>query len=125
MSKTAWIVVIVAGILLVGLTLASWFLPFAFGSRFGFGMMGRGIMGPGMMGGSPFMFMGGIGMLLFWVLIVVGAVWLFRSFPRGTTSTGAAMMPESPLDILKRRYAKGEITKEQFEEMKSTLGTSS
>ncbi len=29
---------------------------------------------------------------------------------------------ESPLDALKRRYARGEITKEQFEEMKRTLG---
>ncbi len=29
---------------------------------------------------------------------------------------------ESPLDILKRRYALGEITEAQFEQMKRTLG---
>jgi putative oligomerization/nucleic acid binding protein len=29
---------------------------------------------------------------------------------------------ESPLDILKRRYALGEISREQFEEMKRVLG---
>ncbi len=31
---------------------------------------------------------------------------------------------ESLLDTLKRRYALGEITREQFEEMKTTLGVS-
>ncbi len=31
---------------------------------------------------------------------------------------------ESLLDILKRRYAQGEITREQFEEMKRVLGVS-
>ncbi len=31
---------------------------------------------------------------------------------------------ESPLDILKRRYALSEITREQFEEMKRVLGFS-
>ena len=28
---------------------------------------------------------------------------------------------ETPLEILKRRYAKGEITREQFEEMKKDI----
>ncbi len=35
-----------------------------------------------------------------------------------------AQQDESPLEILKRRYALGEITREQFEELKRTLGVS-
>ncbi len=34
----------------------------------------------------------------------------------------SAPQSESPLDILRRRYALGEITREQFEEMKRVLG---
>jgi len=36
----------------------------------------------------------------------------------------ASAQSESLLDILKRRYALGEITREQFEEMKRVLGVS-
>ena len=73
-----------------------------------------------------FPFIGGIGMLLFWLLIIVGAVWLVSALVSHNASpatNAAAPMVESPLDILKRRYAKGEINKEQFEEMKNTLGS--
>ena len=95
----------------------------------GVGMMGfgYGMMGPGMMGGYGMMGYGGsnglgynpIGSILslvFWALIVVGLVllviWLVRSTGQATASS------ESVLDILKARYAKGEITKEQFDQMK-------
>jgi len=60
--------------------------------------------------------MGGMGLLniLFWILIIAGAVlivqWLSE---RGK---------ESPLEILKKRYAKGEIDSVAFERMKKDLG---
>lgn len=68
----------------------------------------------------------GMGMLvsmgvffLFWILALVGLVllirWLWiqgRSFPR---------TEDSALEILKRRYARGEITREEFESMRRDL----
>jgi putative membrane protein len=81
-------------------------------------------------------------MLLFLIIIVVAAVaaisWLFprplSAPPQGQTSRGfsashaeaplthsSAGQAETPLDILKRRYARGEITREEFEAMKEDL----
>ena len=56
-------------------------------------------------------------MLLFWVLIIAGAVALIRwvwSGPSGSIS--ASSRGETAEDILKNRYAKGEIDKQEFEE---------
>lgn len=121
MSKTAWVVILVIAVLLVGLTVASWFVPFAFGQNYGYGMMGRGgHMGfGGMMGGWGMM--GGLG-LVFWALVIIGGIWLFQSLIRGRAFGNTPPAIESPLDILKRRYAKGEITKEQYEALKADIG---
>ena len=61
----------------------------------------------------------GFGMILFWVLVIVLIVVLIRSLISG--SNGNFQKDESPLEILKRRYASGEIDKTQFEEMKQHL----
>jgi putative membrane protein len=118
MSKIVWAVAI-GIVLLVVLSLgASMFVPYGGGRGFGWGTMG-----PGMMGGFGFPFFGGIMMILFWVLIIGGGIWLFQSLARGGgQSTWGAPTRDAPFDVLKLRYAKGEITKEQFEEMKRTLG---
>jgi putative membrane protein len=61
----------------------------------------------------------GVFMVLFWVLVAAGIVALVRSLAR--SGGGSAAPPESPLDILKRRYARGEIDKAEFEQKKKDI----
>jgi putative membrane protein len=60
--------------------------------------------------------------LSIWVLIIAGAVWLVLWLARRMGVVGPAR--ETPLDTLKARYARGEISAEQFEEMKRRLDNS-
>jgi len=123
MSKLAWVIVIGVAVLVILGLVSSLLIPFGYGR--GFGGYGWGMMGPGMMGGFGgfgFPFMGGIWMILFWVLIIGGVVWLVQSLSRGTGNNVSAPHSESLLEILKRRYANGEITQDQFEQMKHDLG---
>jgi len=58
--------------------------------------------------------------LIFWMILVFIFIRLFRH--SGHWHDHDHSSPEStPLDILKERYAKGEIDKKQFEEMKKDL----
>ena len=77
---------------------------------FGGGMMGSPI---GMGFGMGF---GAIIMLLFWGAII----WLVISFINAGAKKSEETT-ESPLTILKKRYAKGEITREQYLEMEKEL----
>lgn len=75
--------------------------------------------GPGPWGWG-WMVGGWIMMLVFWGLIIVGIVALIRAL--ANRNAGGQPRQDSAIDTLRRRYAAGEITKEQFEEMKRTLG---
>jgi putative membrane protein len=62
---------------------------------------------------------GWIFMILFWALVIFGVVALAKwIFPTGTSARGAG---KPPLDILKERYARGEITRDQYEQMRRDL----
>ena len=58
-------------------------------------------------------------MALFWILVILGIVVLAKWLGGGPAGGGGA---SRALDILKERYAKGELTREQFEQMKRELG---
>ena len=66
-------------------------------------------------------FSGGILMFLFWGLIIGGIALLVAVLARQGTLRGET--GELPLDILKRRYASGEIDREEFERMKELLSS--
>ena len=68
--------------------------------------------------GFPFWWLAAGFRLVVLAAVVVGAVYLARHFARH----GPSSRDESALDILQKRYARGEITKEQYEEMKRNLG---
>lgn len=96
------------------------------------GLLGGGMMAGPMMGwggfgyghgGYSFGWWGiamGIVMLLFWALIIGGAIWLVVSLFRQGRAVGVST-GRSALDILSERYARGEITREQYEQMRRDL----
>ena len=90
------------------------------GMMMGGNMMGSGGMtGYGMMGGYPAYY--GYNSLLgiLWLVFLVGAIaliiWLIYKFAGKGKESG------TPINILQKRYAKGEVNKKQFEEMRREL----
>ncbi len=64
-----------------------------------------------------------LGGLLVMVGFVVLIVWAVGALSRGgTSSTSSEPGRPTPLDILRERYARGEITQQDFEQAKKTLG---
>jgi putative membrane protein len=58
---------------------------------------------------------GWLSMIIFWVLVIMGIVFIVRMIAGGEKKNEAA------LDILKMRYAKGEISKEEFDAKKKDI----
>ena len=70
---------------------------------------------------------GGIGLLLmvlFWGILIAGGVWfvkaVFTSAPQNHAGN-AISRQASPREILDQRYARGEISREEYERIKSDL----
>jgi putative membrane protein len=76
-------------------------------------MMGLGWMGMVGMG---------LGMLLFWGGLIFTAVFLVqRLFSPGSGMPPRQSQEKDPISILNERYARGEITRQQYERMKVDL----
>lgn len=76
-----------------------------------------------MMTGFGMGFGSAIWMIIFWVIIISGGIWLLATiFPRVNTSPEDRPESDSdPLAILKQRYARGELSKEEFETIRRDL----
>jgi putative membrane protein len=72
-----------------------------------------GFYGPGM-GTGVWLLMGA-----FWIAVVALVIWLLARIP-GRTGRGDSP-PEAPLDILDRRFARGEIDRETYLADRATL----
>jgi len=67
-------------------------------------------------------FMGPIMMLIFLAVVVFLVVMLVRWLWPAGPSNGSGANPKSAIAILEERFARGEIEKEEFEEMKRVIG---
>lgn len=79
-----------------------------------------GLNGPGDMMNHMGWF--GYGAVVMWILIPIAIAVVIYLVVQNTLKSNAGSSGESALDILKKRYAKGEISKDEFERMKSELG---
>jgi len=67
--------------------------------------------------GEWWMVLGIIGTVVFWGGVIVLVIWAVKKLSQ--RSGGGEV--KGALDVLKERYARGEINKEQFEQMKKDL----
>ena len=102
-------------------------LAISLGTPWNFALAGGGRyndwhLGPAMMGTWGMGWFGGIFMVFFWILIIVGLIlfvrWLIQATGRNDVAGNTG---SSALEILKERYARGDIDKAQFESMKRDL----
>jgi putative membrane protein len=79
----------------------------------------------GMMGNWGMGWFGGIFMIIFWILVIVGLMlairWLFQ-FTGSSRADGSS--GSRAFEILKERYQRGEINRSEFEAMKKDLASS-
>lgn len=93
---------------------------YSFGMRRGFGFGTHYAMWPGMMGGYGYGYgYRGIIMWIIFLLVLVLAVYFSVRAVKAKKVTTQTQY--TPMDIIKRRYVKGEITKEEFDQMKKDL----
>jgi len=83
------------------------------GGEYPYGPMG----GPG--GGWGHMMGYGYGGMLMWIIFI--AIFGVLIYFLMQAAKGRGRAGETPLEILKRRYAKGEVTREEYERMKKDL----
>ena len=113
MDKNIKTALIIGGVILAVLVI----LPLVFGLIAGWQGYGYGMMGPWMMGGFGMMGF----MSIFWIAALGLIVWLVVAAVRRPSDSHSSAGSGSALEVLKKRYARGEIGKEEYEEKKKDL----
>ena len=62
---------------------------------------------------------GGWIMMIFWWILIIGGIIVLVNWLK--KSSGGSPQNETPLEILKKRYARGEISKDEFDRMKKDI----
>ena len=79
-------------------------------------------MGPGIMGSWGMGWFGGIFMMVFWILVIIGLIFLIKLLAQtGNKSKEDDESGSKAMAVLKERYALGKIDKSKFEAMKQDL----
>lgn len=102
------ILVVIAALVLAPILMMVFMFPMM-------GMWGGMMGGFDGFGGSP---LWGIGMMLLWLVVLVGGGYLLYRWVSGAGSIGA----DPALEELRLAYARGELSDEEFEERRSRLG---
>ena len=114
MDKNLKTILIIAGIIVAVLVILSVVPGLIWGGQYG----SWGMMGPGMMGGYGTMFF----MPVLWIVILGLIIWAVAAAVRRPGKSDGPNRPvDSALEVLKRRYARGEIDKEEYEAKKKDL----
>ena len=79
------------------------------------------MMGWGGYGGYGGGFFGAVPMLLWWALIIAGIVVLARWISSGGSGWHRGSSADQALSVLRERYARGEIDKDEFDKRKADL----
>lgn len=117
MSKSGKTAVIFGGVVILVLVV----LPTVIGLVSGWQYGGWGMMGHGMMGGLGGMWL----MPVLWIAVLGLIIWAVAAAVQGSGRSGSSESDsgraDSALEVLKRRYARGDIDREEYEARKRDL----
>ena len=115
MTRRAKTALVIGSIILVAMIV----LPTVLGSAAGWQDGGWGMMDSWMMGGFGWMWI----MPLLGIAVIALVVWAVATSVKRSNGPGGhdSSRTDSALEVLKKRYARGEIDKEEFEEKKKDL----
>ncbi len=115
MDRNVRTAIIIGGIVIALLIV----VPLILGAVSGWQNGGWGMMGSNMMGGYGTMFL----MPILWIVIIGLIIWAVVALVGGSTESRGpgSLKRDSALEILKSRYARGEINKKEYDEKKKDL----